>query len=376
MELHEFESERKVRYAAVGLGFITQAAALPAFQHAHANSQLAALVSNDPVKLREIGDRYGIPVELRYSYQQYDECLTSGAIDAVYIGLPNNMHSEYTRRAARMGVHVLCEKPMALNERECTEMLHVCEANDVKLMIGYRLHFEEANLRAIEICKSGQIGEPRVFSSVFTQQVPGQNIRLAKDLGGGPVYDIGIYCINAARNLFRAEPESVFAYFGNTGDPRFEQVEEAAAVCLRFPGDRLANFTCSFGAAAADSFEIIGTKGSLRLDPAFEWAEDLKHILSLGNRKHEQVFPKRDQFAAEFLYFSKCILENKQPEPSGEEGLADARVIDAIFQSADEHRPVRLSGFARRFRPSLELEVHEPAPEQTGGLVHAAEPSA
>ncbi len=139
----------KIRYAVVGLGYIAQIAVLPAFAHAGKNSELTALVSDDPLKLKRLGRKYN--VTSTYSYDQYDACLKSGEIDAVYIALPNNMHREYTERAARAGVHVLCEKPMAVTVRECEAMIEATEQNRVKLMIAYRLHFEEANLKAAEI---------------------------------------------------------------------------------------------------------------------------------------------------------------------------------------------------------------------------------
>src|ERR1044072_991742 len=147
---------KQVRYAVVGLGHIAQVAVLPAFGNARRNSKLAAFVSGDPVKLAELGERYG--VERRCSYEQYDELLKSGDIDAVYIALPNSLHAEYAVRAAQAGVHVLCEKPMAVTEAECELMARTARENKAKLMVAYRLHFERANLEAIEIARSGRIG--------------------------------------------------------------------------------------------------------------------------------------------------------------------------------------------------------------------------
>ena len=190
---------RKVRYAVVGLGHIAQVAVLPAFSHAE-NSELAALVSNDREKLAKLGRKYR--VRDRFSYSQFDDCLRSGLVDAVYIALPNHLHREYSERAARAGVHVLCEKPMAVTEEDCRSMIGATEENGVKLMVAYRLHFEQANLRAIELVQSGKLGDPRLFDSVFTMQVKQGDIRLnPRELGGGTLYDIGIYCINAVRNL-------------------------------------------------------------------------------------------------------------------------------------------------------------------------------
>ena len=281
---------RKVRYAVVGLGHIAQVAVLPAFRHASRNSELAAFVSDDATKLRTLGRRYGVPARAHFGYEQYEECLKSG-IDAVYIALPNHMHREYTERAAAAGVHVLCEKPMALSEADCTAMIGACRRGGVKLMIAYRLHFEAANLTALEAVKSRAIGEPRVFNSVFTMQVEEGNIRVRRETGGGTLWDIGIYCINAARYLFRDEPEEVFAYAANNGEKRFREVEEMVTSVLRFPKERLASFTCSFGASDTAAYQVVGTKGDVRVDPAYEYAGELKQVITVEGRPRERVFP-------------------------------------------------------------------------------------
>src|SRR5436190_2091876 len=193
--------KRVIRYAVVGCGHIAQVAVLPAFGNARRNSKLAAIVSGDPVKREELRKKYDVPKAV--AYEQYDELLKSGDIDAVYIALPNTMHAEYAERAARAGLHVLCEKPMAVTEAQCEVMARMAHENKVKLMVAYRLHFERANLEAMEIARSGRIGEPRLFTSTFTMSVVPDNIRVRRDMGGGVLYDIGIYCINAARSLFR-----------------------------------------------------------------------------------------------------------------------------------------------------------------------------
>ena len=187
----------KIRWAVVGLGYIAQVAVLPGFKHA-SNAELKALVSDDPMKLKKLGRKYG--VELLVPYEEYETLLESGQVDAVYIAVPNHLHRDFTVAAARHGVHVLCEKPMAVTERDCTAMIDAAFDGGIKLMVAYRLHFEEANLEAARIVRSGRLGEPRIFSSIFTMQVEDpDNIRLKAASGGGTLYDIGIYCINAAR---------------------------------------------------------------------------------------------------------------------------------------------------------------------------------
>ena len=306
-----------------------------------------------------------------FGYDEFERCLEQ--VDAVYLALPNSLHREYTERAARAGVHVLCEKPLAMTARDCLAMIESCRAAGVKLMCAYRLHFEKANLDAIETVRRGRLGEPRLFSSLFTHDVQRGNLRLRREEGGG-LYDIGIYCVNAARQLFGAEPEEAFGRHVHGSDQRFRDVPEATAAVLRFPGDRLASFTCSVGSSSLQWYEIVGTKASLRLDPAYGIAEDLVQHIVRGERKKTRVFRARDQFAPELLYFSDCVQTGREPEPSGTEGLADVRVLEAIELSAREARPVPLPPFDRTQRPGLEQEISRPLPSQPR-LVHAQDPT-
>ncbi len=361
---------RHVRYAVVGLGHIAQVAVLPAFANARRNSRLAALVSGDPEKLSGLSGKYEIAAENLYGYDRYDELLKSGKVDAVYIALPNSLHCEYAVRAARAGVHVLCEKPMAVTEDECERMAAAAREHKVKLMVAYRLHFERANLEALEVARSGRIGEPRVFSAAFCTPVEPGNIRVQAALGGGTLYDIGVYCINAARALFGEEPvEASAVSAGMIGD-----VEETAVCSLKFPNERTASFVCSFGAAKVSHYRLAGTKGDLVLEPAFEYAAALRHRLTIGGETRERRFAKRDQFAPELLYFSDCVLQNRSPEPSAEEGLADVRVVRALYRSAETGAPVELAPYQRDERPSLEQEIRRP-PVDKPETVHVRAPS-
>ena len=364
-------NSRKIRYAVVGLGWFAQEAALPAFANAE-NSELVALVSDDPTKLKELSQQYGI--QHTYSYDEYEDCLTSGEVDAVYIALPNHLHCEYTVRAANQSIHVLCEKPMAVTEDECEQMIRACDSNGVKLMIAYRLHLEPANLAAVEVVQSGQIGEPRVFNSMFSQQVEAGNIRVRQATGGGTIDDIGIYCINAARYLFQDEPIEVFATAASRGEPRFEEVEEMASAIMRFPNERLASFTVSFGAASTSTYQVVGTKGDLRLDPAYSWQGEIKHSLTIEGEQQEKSFSDHDQLAAEFTYFSDCILQDKDPEPSGQEGLIDVRIIRALYRSIDQGVPVRIEQSDRNARPTSQQAINRPPSKGSPDLIHAASP--
>ena len=363
-------SSQRVRYAVVGLGYIAQAAVLPAFAHAR-NSKLSALVSDDPVKLRKLARKYG--VEHVYTYDEYDACLGSGNVDAVYIALPNSMHREYTERAAAAGVHVLCEKPMALREDGESMICHAAE-HDVRLMIAYRLHFEAANLAVIDMVRSGRIGEPRIFNSLFTMDVKGGDIRLDLALGGGDLYDIGIYCIQAARHIFGEDPIEVLAARSQREDPRFAEVGEMTSAVLRFPQDQLACFTTSFGAARCSRYEVVGTKGSLLLEPAYDFADDLELEVTIGARTQRRTFRKRDQFAAELIAFSEAVRAGAEPEPSGAEGLRDVRIIRALLRSAEIVKSVHLPRVEPAAGPTPDQQIRRPAVRKPE-LVHAESPS-
>ena len=366
-------TQRAVRYAVVGLGHIAQAAMLPAFAHARRNSTLAALVSGDARKRRQLGRRYRVPHVC--GYDEFDELLASDTIDAVYLALPNDMHKDYAIRAARAGVHVLCEKPMAVTARDCEQMMRAAKQAKVKLMIAYRLHFERANLEAAAHARDGKLGELRFFSSDFAMQVRPNNIRLQRVRGGGPLYDIGIYCINAARYCFGADPISVWATASRSGDRRFREVDETVHAVMRFADERLASFTCSFGAADRSTYTLTGTRGSLTVDPAYEYAEGLAYEVHMGERTRRKQFGKSDQFAAELLYFSDCVRNGRDPEPSGEEGLIDTRVIEAMLRSIATGRWVALQMRQRQRRPTLRQDVRRPAVKREPKLVNAASAS-
>jgi glucose-fructose oxidoreductase len=334
---------KKVRYAVVGLGFISQKAMLPAFANAGRNSVLAALVSGDARKRRALGKRYGVPILA--GYDEFDALLASGRIDAIYIGLPNTMHCDFAVRALAAGVHVMCDKPLATTVADCRRMIDTARTMGSRLMTAYRLHFEPATLAAYDLVHSGKLGEVRFVTSQFAVQVRPGNIRTKAELAGGPLFDLGVYCVNALRHIFRAEPVEAFAVTASGSDRRFGEIEEIAQVSLRFPGERLGAFTCSMGAARSATIEVHGTKGTLRLDQAYGMlgGKALRVDWPLPKpRRQERAFPALDQFAPLLLHFSDCILKGREPLSSGADGSADIRVIEAIKRSIAQNAPVRL----------------------------------
>ena len=342
----------------IGLGHIAQTAVLPAFRHAQ-NAKLVALISSDEEKRRKLAKKYRCDA---YSIDDLDTCLERPDVDALYVAEPNDKHCEFAIRAAKQGVHVLCEKPLGISEDECRRMIDACKESGVKLMTAYRLHFEPSNLEAIKWIEQGRIGEPRFFSSTFAYQVKPGNIRTAADRGGGAMWDLGVYCINAARYLFRADPVEVFAMRADRpDDPRFAQVHEGMTVLLRFPGDRLAQFTVSFGSYEQDQYRIVGTKGEIVLDQGYEYQGPRTLTLSSESGSRTRRFKPSDQFAPELIAFSKAVLHDAPIEPDGEEGLRDVRIILATLKSARENRPLTLVWPPRHRRPEPRDRLIRPA---------------
>jgi predicted dehydrogenase len=349
-------SSKRVRYAVAGLGHIAQMAVLPAFAHAARNSELAALISSDPEKLATLGDKYGVATRGRY--EQFEQCLEE--VDAVYIALPNSMHVEYAIRAAHAGVHVLCEKPLAVTSGECREIVAACREADVLGMTAYRLHFERTTLWALDQARRGVLGDLRYLTSAFSMRAKPGGIRTDPSMGGGTLYDIGIYCINAARMFFGSEPYEVFASSIDGSRAAMPGVDETTASVLRFEGDRLASFITSFDSADVSTLRLVGTAGDLRMQPAYEYAEPIGCELTVDGKTTKKRGRKGDQFAPELLHFSDCILKNRTPEPSLEEGAQDVRIIQALYESARTGAPVALPAFEGDQPPTRDQAMHRP----------------
>jgi predicted dehydrogenase len=193
-------------------------------------------------------------------------------------------------------------------------------------------------------------------------------------MGGGTLYDIGVYCINAARYLFQDNPIEVSTFSVKGTDRRFREVDEMSAALMLFPDGRLANFVCSFGATDVSSYEVVGTKGRLHVDPAYEYVGPLVHRLTLNGETKSRRFPASDQFAAELIYFSDCIRQNREPEPSGVEGLIDVQIVQALYRSSAQRKPIALRLPAKSRWPTKRQVVTRP-PVRKPQLVHVKSPS-
>ena len=350
---------RPIRFAVVGIGDIAQRAVLPAFEHAWQRAELTALVSGAPVKRRVLGRRLrGV---LTLGYDEYDDLLASGAVDAVYIALPNEMHADFAHRAMDAGIHVLCEKPMATTIADARAMRRAAERTGVQFMVAYRLHFDPATLKAIDLARDRRAGGLRIFASVFSSPVERGDIRLTRE-GRGGLFDLGIYCVNAARMVFRTEPEEVVAMHAGGGTGRFREVPEMTAAILRYPGDRVAMFICSLNAWRGSSWSAVATNRLVEMEPAYTYREPLVVRLRSPGSSRTFKFGVHDQFAAELDHFVERIRSARKTEPSAREGEADVIILDAIDRAARTGRRIRLRNIPRDALPTRrQAKAHPPA---------------
>ena len=333
---------RRIGYCVIGLGRIAEHFLGGTKDSAH--SKITALVSGHRDKAERIAMQYGMPRESIYSYEDFDRIATNPAIDAVYVALPNSMHAEYTIRAAKAGKHVLCEKPMAISSAECQQMIDACRAAHVKLMIAYRLHYEPITLKAFDIVRSGRLGRLQAMEAANGFNIKPGEWRYTKKLGGGgSLFDVGIYCLNAFRMFTGEEP---FGYQAQAPtqdhDERFIEVEENVSWLMRFPSGALATAASSYGADMDGYYRLHGAHGWLQVSTfGYQGLHLLGQYVSASEPdsppvKLDETNPEKDpmQFARQVDHFSECILLNRTPKTPGEEGLADLRCIEAIYKSA------------------------------------------
>ena len=329
-------ANKPVGYAAVGLGSISDI-----FMRACANSQTAkitALVTGHPeTKGAKYSAMYGIPKTSIYSYETFDRIRENPDVEAIYVGLPNSMHREYTVRGAQAGKHVLCEKPMAISSAECREMIDACRQAKVKLMVAYRVQFEPMWNQAIAMIKSGRLGQLQSFHGGFFGQQPAGAWRLTKALGGGgALLDLGIYPLNAIRHVTGEEPTNFTAVTATRErSGRFSEVEQSMEWTMKLPSGIIASCGCSYGQRGPSILTINGDTGYLVMEPGFNY-EGLRLHGEVDGKPIELVSTEKHpyQFTLEAEHFADCIRNNKEPEAPGEEGLKDMLAIEAIYKAA------------------------------------------
>jgi len=288
----------------------------------------------------------GLPERSIYSYETFDKIRDNPDVDIVYVCLPNSMHAEYVIRAARAGKHVMCEKPMAVSAAECMSMIAACKAANRKLMIGYRCHFEPFNVEAMRLARAGAAGKIRYVRSEhgFVQRDPSKwRLKMAL-AGGGSLMDMGIYSLQAARYMTGEEPIAVQAIEStDRSDPRFHEVEDQIDWQLKFPSGAVA--ACkSMYSAAQNHIICMGDTGRIELEPATRY--DGNHMWTGRDGREKEITPPpgpaKTQFAGQLDHLVECIASGREPIVSGEEGLRDMRIIEAIYRSAREGRTIQL----------------------------------
>ena len=279
-----------IKYAVVGAGWISQQAFLPGVGQS-ANSKVTAIVTSDRDKAARLANYYG--VGQIGDYDGYDALLRGSDIDAVYIALPNHLHAHYAVRAARAGKHVLVEKPLATSEQDALAMIAAAREAGVFLMTAYRLHNEPGTVAVLERIRNDAIGRPLFFQSVFSFQAAQGNHRLKAASWGGPLQDVGVYCVNAARHIFAEEPiEAMAMVHRPNDDPRFREVEASVAALLRFPSGGLPQFVASFGAADVDSYRLSERRAISNSTPASGSRQQQNSVCAATARSAKLSFRK------------------------------------------------------------------------------------
>jgi predicted dehydrogenase len=321
-----------VRWGILSTAQIAQDELLPAFKDATNAKVVAIASSNDKVK--DIASKFDIPK----IYESYNELLEDSDIDAVYIPLPNSLHSQWVKRAAEKGKHILCEKPAALNAREAEEMIETCKKNNVMFMEGFMYQFHPQHQRVKEILTSGEIGKVQIMkvSLSFYLENHAENIRMRPDLGGGSLYDVGGYCIHSIRNILNAEPSRIFT----SQQKDVEGQVDMSVVCfMELDNGMTAVFDAAMDRAQIDCYEIIGTKGSIRVPKAFipqMYKGEAQIIVNKIDGAYREEKVLGHQYILEVEYFSQCVLNEKIPRSMMEDTIENVKVIEACFKSIEK----------------------------------------
>jgi xylose dehydrogenase (NAD/NADP) len=323
-----------VRFAVVGLGNFTLNSAVPAIEAADA-CELGAAVSGDPEKADRVAADHGAR---GLTYDQFHAGDASDAYDAVYVCTPNALHLPYVETAADQGKAVLCEKPLEADAERADRLVTACEDAGVPLMTAYRMQTHPLVRRMRALVEAGAVGDPVYVEGVFSfRRLVGDypaGWRLDADLaGGGALMDIGVYPLNTARFVLGEEPAAVAATTGG-GGPGFEEVEAHVTFQLQFPGVTAACHA-SYDETAANRFEVRGTDGVLRLDPAFAVAVERTLTLERAGEGAVSATARTDEVREEFDYCAAAVTGATELEPDGAEGLADMRVVEAVYEAAE-----------------------------------------
>jgi predicted dehydrogenase len=325
---------RPVGFAVLGLGTLAQTAILPAFRGMQ-RARLVALVSRNPEKARRLAMLHDVP----YSYDTLDDCLANPEVEAVYIATPPGKHMTEVEAVALAGRHVLCEKPLATTASEAAEMVAICARQPVQLMTAYRKCFEPAMLFIRELILNGRMGALKILHTSFSERHASPEttppwILDRKLAGGGPLMDLGIYCVHAARWLAGEVPTRVSAFEWNHDRDLFPEVEEGIAFSLHFPSGLVAQASTCYSAALSSVLYLEGTQGSVTLSPAFPYEHPRVLTARFGNEVVQKTFPVVDEFRPQIEALSRAIRDGSLTPSGGAEGYVDMAIIETIYRAA------------------------------------------
>ena len=326
--------------ALVGLGYYSTDLLAPALQQTK-NCYLAGIVTGTPSKAEAWKKQHAIPDKNIYNYQNFDQIANNPDIDVVYVVLPPSMHMEYVVRAANAGKHVWCEKPMALNEKECQRMIDACRKNKRSLAIGYRLHHEPNTQQWRKIVQQKLLGNVKELNCAAGYRDDRTNHwKQKREMGGGVLYDMGVYSIQGARLGTNMEPIRVVSATTSTTRPEIykDGLDETTTAVLEFPGGILANIKTSFG-ENINFLNILCEKGEIKMAPYSSYSR-LKGSSPLGEINHQYQTPW--QQAKQMDDDALSIMQAKPMLVPGEEGLRDIRIVEAIYKSAKTGKSVSL----------------------------------
>jgi predicted dehydrogenase len=330
--------DKKLGVALVGLGNYSEKQLAPALQETQ-RCKLTSIVTGTREKIGKWKDKYQIPDKNVYNYQNFDSIKDNPDVDIVYIVLPNSMHAEYTIRAAKAGKHVICEKPMATSVEDCQAMIKACKDAGKMLSIGYRLHFEPHNMTMAEFGQKKTYGNIKKIMAIDSQKMEKGVWRLDRERsGGGPVMDLGIYCVQGALYTAGEHPVSVSAKEGKKTDvERFAEVEQSMDFQLEFPSGAVANCRTSYD-ESGNLLRAEAEKGFYELEPAYEY-KGIKGKTSQGPMALKNVA----QQAFQMDDFADCVANNKKTRVPGEMGLRDLKILMAIYEAARTGKKISLS---------------------------------
>lgn len=314
---------------------IARKSVLPAIRASE--HDVGAIASRDGDRARALADEFDAP----RSYDSYDDLLGDSQLDAVYVPVPNALHAEWTKRAADAGVDILCEKPLAVDVDEARDVAAYCEERDATLMEAFMYRYHPRTERAIELAREG-LDDVRSVSASFKFALYGdpENVRLDEALAGGSLMDVGCYAVSAARQ-FLGEPDRAYAH---THDSRNAGVDTELAGILEYDDGSSARIASGLDTPKVQRYRVEGPNGWIEVEDAFDapLEEPLELEYRIDGRHAVETFDPVDHYRLEVEHFARCVEEGVRPRTDADEAIANMRVIDALYESAERGEPTEL----------------------------------